>query len=93
MSYLERRKTNLKWLLEGENDYKIFIKNDDLNCEIYDRDNAMRLFEECLVDIYQQLEKGDGKIIEKLKIKIKTLEARILVLESHNKDDNSTIIR
>ena len=93
MSEIEQRKNNLKYLLEGEHGYKIFVKNNNLNCEIYDRDNAMRLFEECLVDIYQQLEKGDGKLIEKLKTKIKTLEARILVLESHNKDDNSTIIR
>lgn len=92
MSDIEHRKRNLKWLLEGETDYKVFVKNEQLDCEIFNTHNAMRLYEDCFVDIYQQLEKGDGKIIEKLKTKIKTLEARILVLESHNKDDNSTII-
>ena len=90
---VKKRKENMKYLLEGENGYSVFTMNDNWNTEIFDPHNAMRLFEECLVDIYQQLEKGDGKLIEKLKIKVKTLEARILVLESHNKDDNSTIIR
>jgi hypothetical protein len=48
--------------------------------------------EDCLVDIYKLLEKIDIKSVDKLKQKIKTLEAKITVLEQSNQDDNSTLI-
>ena len=107
---IEKRKENLNWLSEGETSYKVFVHHEKLEREIYDRDNAMRLFEECLVDIYQQLEnlkKGTNQqepvssvlssdvissVKDKLTSKIKKLEARICVLEAHQKDDNSTLI-
>ena len=102
----EKRKENAKWLLEGENGYSLYVKNERLGLEIFDSHNAMRLFEECLVDIYQQLEnlkKGTNQkepissdsissVKDKLTSKIKKLEARICVLEAHQKDDNSTLI-
>ena len=53
---VEKRKENAKWLLEGENGYSLYVKNERLGLEVFDSHNAMRLFEECLVDIYQQLE-------------------------------------
>ena len=107
---VEKRKENAKWLLEGENGYSLYVKNERLGLEVFDSHNAMRLFEECLVDIYQQLEnlkKGTNQqepissvlpgdvtisVKDKLIIKIKKLEARICVLEAHQKDDNSTLI-
>ena len=103
---VEKRKENAKWLLEGENGYSLYVKNERLGLEVFDSHNAMRLFEECLVDIYQQLEnlkKGThqqepvssdaiSSVKDKLTSKIKKLEARICVLEAHQKDDNSTLI-
>ena len=107
---VEKRKENAKWLLEGENGYSLYVKNERLGLEVFDSHNAMRLFEECLVDIYQQLEalkKGThqqdpvcsvlssdaiNSVKDKLTSKIKKLEARICVLEAHQKDDNSTLI-
>ena len=55
-------------------------------------DKYCKLMEECIVDIYKLLEKIDIKSVDKLKLKIKTLEAKITVLEQSNKDDNSTLI-
>ena len=86
--------------------FSLYVKNERLGLEIFDSHNAMRLFEECLVDIYQQLEnlkKGTNQkepissdsissVKDKLTSKIKKLEARICVLEAHQKDDNSTLI-
>ena len=103
---VEKRKENAKWLLEGENGYSLYVKNERLGLEVFDTHNAMRLFEECLVDIYRQLEnikKGTNQqepvssdaissVKDKLTSKIKKLEARICVLEAHQKDDNSTLI-
>ena len=103
---VEKRKENAKWLLEGENGYSLYVKNERSGLEVFDFHNAMRLFEECLVDIYQQLEnlkKGTyqqepvssdaiSSVKDKLTSKIKKLEARICVLEAHQKDDNSTLI-
>ena len=101
-----KRKENAKWLLEGENGYSLYVKNERSGLEVFDSHNAMRLLEECLVDIYQQLEnlkKGTyqqepvssdaiSSVKDKLTSKIKKLEARICVLEAHQKDDNSTLI-
>ena len=103
---VEKRKENAKWLLEGENGYSLYVKNERLGLEVFDSHNAMRLFEECLVDIYQQLENlkketykqepvssdAISSVKDKLTSKIKKLEARICVLEAHQKDDNSTLI-
>lgn len=50
--------------------------------EIIVSDKHCKLMEDCLVDIYKQ--------VDKLKMKIKTLEAKITVLEQS--DDNSTLI-
>ena len=60
--------------------------------EIIINDKHCKLMEDCLVDIYKQLEKIDLKTVEKLKQRIKTLEAKITVLEQSNKDDASTLI-
>lgn len=91
MENIELRKTNLKWLSEGGNN-KVFIRNERLEMDCFSNDDAILLFEDCLVDIYKILEKIDIKSIDKLKLKIKTLEAKITVLEQINKDDNSTLI-
>ena len=107
---VEKRKENAIWLLEGENGYSLYVKNERLGLEVFDSHNAMRLFEECLDDIYRQLENlksgtnqqepvtsvpssdAISSAKDKLTIKIKKLEARICVLEAHQKDDNSTLI-
>ena len=107
---MDERKENAKWLLEGENGYSVYVKNERLGLEVFDSQNAMRLFEECLVDIYKQLEAlktgtnqqdpvcgvlssdAINSVKDKLTSKIKKLEARICVLEAHQKDDNSTLI-
>ena len=91
MENILQRKENLKWLSEGSN-HQVFVRHERLHTEIFDNNNAILLFEDCLVDIYKQLEKIDLKTVEKLKQKIKTLEAKITVLEQFNKDDASTLI-
>ena len=60
--------------------------------EIIIVDKHCKLLEDCIVDIYRILEKFDLKSMDKLKLKIKTLEAKITVLEQSNQDDNSTLI-
>ena len=89
MENIELRKSNLKWLSEGSN-HQVFIRNERLEMDCFSNDNAILLFEECIVDLYKQLEKIDIKAFDKLKLKIKTLEAKITVLEQS--DDNSTLI-
>ena len=91
MENILQRKENLKWLSEGSN-HQVFVRHERLDTEIFDNNIAILLFEDCLVDIYKQLEKIDIKTVEKLKQRIKTLEAKITVLEQSNKDDNSTLI-
>ena len=91
MDNIEQRKSNMKWLAEGSN-HQVFVKHERLETEIFDNSTAILLFEDCLVDIYKQLEKIDLKAVDKLKQKIKTLEAKILVLEQSSKDDTSTLI-
>jgi hypothetical protein len=91
MDNIENRKSNMKWLSEGSN-HQVFVKHERLETEIFDNNTAILLFEDYLVDLCKQLEKIDLKAVEKLKQKIKTLEAKITVLEQSNKDDNSSLI-
>ncbi len=84
------RKKNILFLSGCDTHECIEIQRDTENLEVIMNDKHCKLIEECLVDIYKQLEKIDIKSIDKLKQKIKTLEAKITVLEQS--DDNSTLI-
>jgi hypothetical protein len=87
------RKKNILFLAGSDTHECIEIQRGTENLEVVMVDKHCKLMEDCLVDIYKQLEKIlDLKAVEKLKQKIKTLEAKITVLEQSNKDDNSTLI-
>jgi len=86
------RKKNIIFLAGSDSHECIEIQRDSANIEVVNIDKEVKLLEECITDIYKQLEKIDIKSIDKLKLKIKTLEAKIIVLEQSNKDDNSTLI-
>ena len=76
------RKKNIIFLAGSDSHECIEIQRDSASIEVANIDKEVKLMEECLVDIY--------KILDKLKLKIKTLEAKITVLEQS--DDNSTLI-
>jgi hypothetical protein len=78
------RKKNIIFLAGSDSHECIEIQRDSASIEVVNIDKEVKLMEECLVDIY--------KILDKLKQKIKTLEAKITVLEQSNQDDNSTLI-
>jgi hypothetical protein len=86
------RKKNIIFLAGSDSHECIEIQRDTENLEVIMNDKHCKLMEDCLVDIYKLLEKIDIKSVDKLKQKIKTLEAKITVLEQSNKDDNSTLI-
>ena len=86
------RKKNIIFLAGSDSHECIEIQRDSANIEVVNIDKEVKLMEDCLVDIYKLLEKIDIKSVDKLKQKIKTLEAKITVLEQSNKDDNSTLI-
>ena len=86
------RKKNIIFLAGSDSHECIEIQKDSANIEVVNIDKEVKLLEECITDIYKQLEKIDIKSVDKLKQKIKTLEAKITVLEQSNKDDNSTLI-
>ena len=86
------RKKNILFLAGSETHECIEIQRETEDLEVIMNDKHCKLMEDCLVDIYKQLEKIDLKTVEKLKQRIKTLEAKITVLEQSNKDDNSTLI-
>ena len=95
------RKKNIIFLAGMDNHECIELQRDfnieNLEVNKYMKDlevivveKEVKLLEECIVDIYKLLEKIDIKSVDKLKLKIKTLEAKITVLEQS--DDNSTLI-
>ena len=86
------RKKNILFLAGSETHECIEIQRETEDLEVIMNDKHCKLMEDCLVDIYKQLEKIDLKAVEKLKQRIKILEAKITVLEQSNKDDNSTLI-
>jgi len=86
------RKKNIIFLAGSDSHECIEIQRDSASIEVVNIDKEVKLMEDCLVDIYKLLEKIDIKSVDKLKLKIKTLEAKIIVLEESNKDDNSTLI-
>ena len=86
------RKKNILFLAGCDTHECIEKQRDTENLEVIMNDKHCKLLEECIVDIYKLLEKIDIKSVDKLKLKIKTLEAKIIVLEESNKDDNSTLI-
>jgi hypothetical protein len=86
------RKKNIIFLAGSDSHECIEIQRDSASIEVVNIDKEVKLMEDCLVDIYKLLEKIDIKSVDKLKQKIKTLEAKITVLEQSNKDDNSTLI-
>jgi hypothetical protein len=86
------RKKNIIFLAGSDSHECIEIQRDSANIEVVNIDKEVKLMEDCLVDIYKLLEKIDIKSVDKLKQKIKTLEAKITVLEQSNQDDNSTLI-
>ena len=86
------RKKNIIFLAGSDSHECIEIQRDTENLEVIMNDKHCKLMEDCLVDIYKLLEKIDIKSVDKLKQTIKTLEAKITVLEQSNKDDNSTLI-
>ena len=93
LKYMDsERKKNILYLAGMDKHECIEIQRDTENLEVVMIDKEVKLLEDCLVDIYKQLEKIDLKAVDKLKQKIKTLEAKILVLEQSSKDDTSTLI-
>jgi hypothetical protein len=86
------RKKNIIFLAGSDSHECIEIQRDSASIEVVNIDKEVKLMEDCLVDIYKLLEKIDIKSVDKLKQKIKTLEAKITVLEQSNQDDNSTLI-
>jgi|LakMenE18May11ns_1017448.scaffolds.fasta_scaffold6226746_1 hypothetical protein len=76
------RKKNIIFLAGSDSHECIEIQRDTENLEVIMNDKHCKLMEDCLVDIY--------KLLEKLKLKIKTIEGKITVLEQS--DDNSTLI-
>ena len=86
------RKKNILFLAGCDTHECIEIQRDTENLEVIMKYKNCKVMEECIVDLYNQLEKIDLKAEEKLKQKIKLLESKILVLEQSNKDDNSTLI-
>ena len=88
---MDIRKLNIQYISGCENHECIEIdRHSDIEVVMIDKE--VKLLEDCIVDIYKLLEKIDIKSVDKLKLKIKTLEAKIIVLEESNKDDNSTLI-
>jgi hypothetical protein len=87
---IERKKNIL--FMAGCDTHKCIENQRDTDLEVIRNDKYCKLMEECIVDIYKILEKFDIKSVDKLKSKIKTLEAKITVLEQSNRDDNSTLI-
>ena len=85
------RKNNILFLAGSDTHECIEIQR-GTDYEVIMNDKHCKLMEDCLVDIYKQLEKIDLKAVEKLKQRIKILEAKITVLEQSNKDDASTLI-
>ena len=86
------RKKNIIFLAGSDSHECIEIQRDSASIEVVNIDKEVKLMEDCLVDIYKLLEKIDIKSVDKLKQKIKTLEAKITVLEQSNQDDNSTLM-
>ena len=84
------RKQNILFLAGCDTHECIEKQRDTEDLEVIMNDKYCKLLEECIVDIYKLLEKIDIKSVDKLKLKIKTLEAKITVLEQS--DDNSTLI-
>ena len=84
------RKKNILFLAGSDTHECIEKQRDSEDLEVIMNDKYCKLMEECIVDIYKLLEKIDIKSVDKLKLKIKTLEAKITVLEQS--DDNSTLI-
>jgi len=77
----------VKYLI-GENDVYESIQKDRATGNLVvveSNSNHTRLIEDCLKDIYERLE-----AMQKLKDKVKSLEARVKLLESH--DDGSTLV-
>lgn len=86
---MDIRKSNIQYISGCENHECIEIdRHSDIEVVMIDKE--VKLLEDCIVDIYKLLEKIDIKSVDKLKLKIKTLEAKITVLEQS--DDNSTLI-
>ena len=78
------RKKNIIFLAGSDSHECIEIQRDSASIEVVNIDKEVKLMEDCLVDIYKLLEKIDIKSVDKLKQKIKTLEAKITVLEQSN---------
>jgi hypothetical protein len=88
---MDIRKLNIQYISGCENHECIEIDRHS-DTEIVMVDKEVKLMEECIVDIYKQLEKFDLRSMDKLKSKLKILESKIIVLEQIGKDDNSTLI-
>ncbi len=84
------RKKNILFLAGCDTHECIEKQRDTEDLEVIMNDKYCKLLEDCIVDIYKLLEIIDNKSVDKLKLKIKTLEANITVLEQS--DDNSTLI-
>jgi hypothetical protein len=88
---MDIRKLNIQYI-SGCDTHECIEIDRHSDIEVVMIDKEVKLLEDCIVDIYKLLEKIDIKSVDKLKQKIKTLEAKITVLEQSNKDDNSTLI-
>ena len=82
------RKKNILFLAGSDTHECIEIQRGTDNLEVVMVDKHCKLMEDCLVDIYKQLEKIDLKTVEKLKQIIKTLEAKITVYSIIKNIDN-----
>jgi len=76
----------VKYLI-GENDTYGCIQSDRFTHKqvVVENSSHIMLIEDCLKDIYERLE-----ATQKLKDRVKSLEARVKLLESH--DDGSTLV-
>jgi hypothetical protein len=88
---MDIRKLNIQYI-SGCDTHEFIEIDRHSDIEVVMIDKEVKLLEDCIVDIYRILEKFDLKSMDKLKLKIKTLEAKITVLEQSNQDDNSTLI-
>ena len=89
---MDIRKLNIQYISGCIENHECIEIDRHSDIEVVMIDKEVKLLEDCIVDIYKLLEKIDIKSVDKLKLKIKTLEAKIIVLEESNKDDNSTLI-
>lgn len=86
------RINTIKYLI-GDTDVYDSIQTDRTTGKLVvveNNSNHIKLLEDCIKDIYQQIDGRGNDLVVKLKEKIKKLEARITILES--KDDNSTLV-